>query len=255
MAYRITRLYVVLDDINDVIHFLVSIANEHVQRDLPEIRIPRNDSGVHIQLILRRIRELAQYPLMPAPEHNQLLCMLAWNADYWSFTLNASGESMDIAFYPMYSSNYRPPAVHDETSSESSADDEQPGPSHLVNNGEVRPGGSRTAPDQSSGRYDSLGSGCSSSASPGDTSSSNRSAGRQIETRRAVKRKRENSSSLESRERKRSRLDPQSDSMIDSLTDAFSRMYITTPPPAACEETPLEVSSEEEQPGPSHRAP
>ncbi len=67
---------------------------------------------------------------------------------------------------------------------------------------------------------DSLSLGCSSPASPGDTSRYYLSAGRQIETRRGVKRKRENSSGSESRERKRIKLDLCSDSdySVDSLS-------------------------------------
>ncbi len=99
---------------------------------------------------------------------------------------------------------------------------------------------------------DSLSSGFSSLALLGDTSSSDLSSGSQVEMRWGVKRRNEKSGRSESVKRKRRRLDLQSDSLIDSLTSAFSCLYISTPP-AACGETPMKVSSkDEEQPGLSH---
>ncbi len=105
--------------------------------------------------------------------------------------------------------------------------------------------GHRSASEYS---VDSLSSGFSSLALLGDTSSSDLSSVSQVERRRGVKRRNEKSVRSESVERKRRRLDLQSDSLIDSLTC----LYIITPP-AACGETPMKVSSrEEEQPGLSH---
>ncbi len=103
----------------------------------------------------------------------------------------------------------------------------------------------RSASDYS---VDSLSSGFSSLALLGDTSSSDLSSVSQVERRRGVKRRNEKSVRSESVERKRRRLDLQSDSLIDSLTC----LYIITPP-AACGEIPMKGSSrEEEQPGLSH---
>ncbi len=103
----------------------------------------------------------------------------------------------------------------------------------------------RSASDYS---VDSLSSGFSSLVLLGDTSSSDLSAVSQVERRRGVKRRNEKSVRSESVERKRRRLDLQSDSLIDSLTC----LYIITPP-ATCGETPMKGSSrDEEQPGLSH---
>ncbi len=105
--------------------------------------------------------------------------------------------------------------------------------------------GHRSASDYS---VDSLSSGFSSLVLLGDTSSSDLSSVSQVERRRGVKRRNEKSVRSESVERKRRRLDLQSDSLIDSLTC----LYIITPP-AACGESPMKGSSrEEEQPGLSH---
>ncbi|KAL0152225.1 hypothetical protein M9458_051948 [Cirrhinus mrigala] len=71
--------------------------------------------------------------------------MTDWFADYWSIRLDASGESIQVGFYPVFINT--PP----ETSvSESSTDDEEPGPSNLVNSSKARAGGSRISADQNS---------------------------------------------------------------------------------------------------------
>ncbi|KAK9962782.1 hypothetical protein ABG768_008134 [Culter alburnus] len=115
----------------------IAFLNEHVRRDLPEICAPYQYIAPHRGSLRETIERLAQYPLTPGPERNPLLSMLTWNADSWGVTLEASGDSTwCIAFYPVYNNV--------ETSmSESSSDDEQPGPSHQVNiRSEIRFGGS-----------------------------------------------------------------------------------------------------------------
>ncbi len=125
--------------------------------------------------------------------------MLAWNADYWSIAFYASGEALEITFYPVYINTHLRVSPAQMMNSLDlliwSATVRQSwriiyewvqhrwwtaGPSVLANNNEDRAGGSRTSADQSSGS--------------------------QVKTRQGVKRKREHGRS-ESRRRKKRRLD------------------------------------------------
>ncbi len=118
-----------------------TVIDGDIRRALPQIRIPRHftavNAGFFVDLLRRSLNQLAQYSLTHGPYHNPLLYMLAWNADYWSIAFYASGEALEIAFYPVY--------INTPSTSESSTDDEQPGPSHLVGNSEARAGGSSTS--------------------------------------------------------------------------------------------------------------
>ncbi|ROL40970.1 hypothetical protein DPX16_11420 [Anabarilius grahami] len=227
----------------------VTMTEDDVERTLPEIHIPRHliafNPGFYTDLVRRSLNELTRYSLTPGPGHNPLLSMLAWNADYWSITVNASGESMQIAFYPVYF--YGPSAERVETStSESSSDDEQPGPSHQVNNrSEIRTGGSsmnRSSTDDEQPGPSHQVNNRSEIRSGGSRTLANQSSVSQ-EMRQGVKRKRNNSGRSESREQERKKTDhhSDSDSSSDSLTSTFS-------PPSLGE-----TSRDDDQPGPSHR--
>ncbi|ROL40974.1 hypothetical protein DPX16_11424 [Anabarilius grahami] len=247
-----------LDDFNELVIFEmwpqyvinVTIIDENIQRTLPEIRIPRRFTvfhpGFYIDLVRRSLNELTRYSLTAGPGHNPLLSMLAWNADYWSITFNASGEFLEIAFYPVYF--YGPSAERVETStSESSLDDEQPGPSHQVNNrSEIRTGGSsmnRSSTDDEQPGPSHRVNNRSEIRSEASRTPADQSSGSQIEIREGVKRKRKTSGRSKSKERKKNRSDHHSDS--DSSSDSLSAVFF---PPSLGE-----TSRDDDQPGPSHR--
>lgn len=224
----------------------VTIIEENIQRTLPEIRIPRRftvfNPGFYVDLVRRSLSELTRYSLTPGPEHNPLLSMLAWDADYWSITFNASGELLEIAFYPVYF--YGPLEEHVETStSESGSDDEQPGPSHQVNNrSEIRAGGSsmnRSSSDDEQPGPSHRVNNRSEIRSEGSRTPADQSSGSQIEIRECVKRKRKTSGGSKRREQKNTRSNHHSDS--DSSSDSLGFPSLG------------ETSRDEAQPGPSHR--
>ncbi|XP_039506164.1 ABC transporter F family member 4-like [Pimephales promelas] len=253
--------HVIQDDGFDELPFLellpdyviqATIEDGDVRRTLPDIRIQLRLApirpSIYIRLVRMSINELAQNFLTAGPEHNPLLSMLAWNADHWSVTLHASGDSMDIAFYPVYINTQ--PAERVETSvSESSTDDEQPGPSQpddqINNSSEIRSGGSHM--DGSS--IDDEQPGPSRRANNSEIRSgasripSDQSSGSQVEMRQGVKRKRKTSGSSKSREQKRKRSDHHSDSDSSSFS-----LISGISSPALLGET----SRDDEQPGPSH---
>ncbi|KAK9953743.1 hypothetical protein ABG768_015870 [Culter alburnus] len=192
------------------------MTEDDVERTLPEIRIPSHliafNPGFYIGLVQISLNELTRYSLTPGPEHNPLLSMLAWNADYWSITFNASGESMQIAFYPVYFNGPSAERVGTSTS-ESSSDDEQPGPSHRVNNrSEFRSGGSSMSEsdDEQPGPSHRVNN-RSEIRSGGSKTLANQSSGSQ-EMRQGVTRKRKTSGRSENREQRRRRSDHLSDS-------------------------------------------
>ncbi|XP_039550140.1 another transcription unit protein-like [Pimephales promelas] len=234
-----------------VIH--AAIVDGNIQMDLPDIRIPLRltptRTSIDIGLVRRSLNVLGQYSLTPGPEYNPLLSMLAWNADHWSVTLHASGDSMEIAFYPVYINSQ--PAERVETpTSESSTDDEQPGPSQQINNsseigsGESHMDGSSTDDEQPGPSHQHNNR---EIRSGGCTTPSDQSSGSQVEMRQGVKRRRNTSGSSKSRERKRKRSDHHSDS--DSDSSSFS-LFSGISSPGSLGET----SRDDEQPGPSHRA-
>ncbi|XP_042606645.1 transcriptional regulator ATRX homolog [Cyprinus carpio] len=162
--------------------------------------------------------------------------MLAWNADYWSITFYASGEALEIAFYPMY--------INTPSMSESSTDDEQPGPSNLVSNSEGRAGGSSTS--ESSTDDEQPGPSALVNNSEGragrSRTSADQSSGGQLKTRQGFKSKREHGRS-ESRLRKKRRLDHNPNSLP---------MFIDNSPEARWETHMSGSSTDDEQPGPSN---
>jgi len=221
---------------------ILALIREDDGTTLPEIHIPllnRPMPRCYLGLVIRSVRELLQYSLTPGPEYNPLPSMLAWNADYWSVTFQASGDSLTAAFYPVYI-NPRPAERVETPRRESSTDDEQPGPSHQVNNrsGGSHMDGSRTDDEQpgpshqanNSSEMRSGGSHMDGSSTddeqPGPSRRANsseirsgasrtpsdQSPGSQNEMRLGAKRKRKTSGSSKSRERKRKRSDHHSDS-------------------------------------------
>ncbi|XP_048033223.1 protein starmaker-like [Megalobrama amblycephala] len=197
----------------------------------------------YIDLVRRSLSELTRYSLTPGPEHNPLLSMLAWNADYWSITFNASGEFLEIAFYPVYFNG--PSAERVETStSESSSDDEQPGPSHQVNNrSEIRTGGSSMNRSSTDDEQPGPSHRVNNRSEIGSKTPADQSSGSQTEITEGVKRKRKTSGRSKSREQKNNRSNHHSDS--DSSSDSLSAMF--SPPSLG------ETSRDDDQPGPSHR--
>jgi len=86
-------------------YLILALIREDDRRTLPEIHIPRLNPPMprfYLGLVIRSVRELLQYSLTPGPEYNPLLSMLAWNADHWSVTFHASGDSLTAAFYPVH---------------------------------------------------------------------------------------------------------------------------------------------------------
>ncbi|KAG1962096.1 hypothetical protein F2P79_005810 [Pimephales promelas] len=133
-------------------YLILALIRDDDRSTLPEIHIPPLNPPMprfYLGLVIRSVRELLQYSLTPGPEYNPLLSMLAWNADYWSVTFHASGDSLTAAFYPVYI-NPRPAERVETPMRESSTDDEQPGPSHQVNSssGGSHMDGSRTDDEQ-----------------------------------------------------------------------------------------------------------
>ncbi len=181
-----------------------TVIDGDIHRALPQIRIPHHftvvNAGFFVDLLRRSLNQLARYPLTPGPYHNPLLYMLAWNADYWSIAFYASGEALEITFYPVY--------INTPSTSESSTDDEQPGPSHLVSNSEARAGGSSTSESSTGDEQPgpSVLANNNEDRAGGSRTSADQSSGSQVKTRQGVKRKREHGRS-ESRRRKKRRLD------------------------------------------------
>ncbi len=217
-----------------------TVIDGDIRRALPQIRIPRHftavNAGFFVDLLRRSLNQLAQYSLTHGPYHNPLLYMLAWNADYWSIAFYASGEALEIAFYPVY--------INTPSTSESSTDDEQPGPSRLVGNSEARAGGSSTS--ESSKRDEQPGPSVlpnnNEDRAGGSRTSADQSSGSQVKTREGVKGKRAHGRS-ESRQRKKRRLDHNPNSLP---------MLMDNSPETRWETHMNRTSTDDEQPGPSN---
>lgn len=90
----------------------VELAGEHGQVTR-QIRFPRRfirdlngfSTDTYETWCRENLNQLSQYPLRPGAQHNPLVTMLAWNSDVWSFTLYASGDPLELAFYPLYTDN------------------------------------------------------------------------------------------------------------------------------------------------------
>ncbi|KAL0147125.1 hypothetical protein M9458_057649 [Cirrhinus mrigala] len=236
-----------LDNINQII--LMHMRPQHVinaviidggvRRTLPPIRIPRHftvvNPGLFVNFVRRALTNFSQHPL-GGPPNNPLLSRRILNADYWSVTLDSSGEGLAVGFFPVYINT--PPETSE---SESSTDDEQPGPSDLDSNSEARAGESSTSsssmddeqpgPSDLDSNSEARAGGSSTSSSsmddeqPGPSNlvnniseDSSGGSGSQVKKTQGVKRKREHGRS-ESRKSKRRQSDHNFSTMNRSSTD------------------------------------
>ncbi|KAI2649888.1 Glutamine-rich protein 2 [Labeo rohita] len=243
-----------LDDINEI--FLMNlrpqyvinatIINGNVRRTLPPIRIPRHFTAVNpdlfIGLVRRALTNVSQYPLV-GPPNNPLLSMLALRADYWSVTLDSSGDCSEVGFFPVF--------INTPSVSESSTDDEQPGPFDLDSNSEARAGESSTSSSSTGDTTNDTSSteepgpsnlvnSSSEDSSGGSRTSVDESSGSQVK-RQGVKRQREHCRS-ESQKLKRRRSDHNPD---------FYPMYVDNSPESRWGTHMNRSSTDDEEPGPS----
>ncbi|KAL0158599.1 hypothetical protein M9458_046675 [Cirrhinus mrigala] len=237
-----------LDNVNEILlmnlrpQYVInaSVIYGDVQRTLPPIRIPRRytavNPGFFISLVQRALTNVSRY-LLVGPPNNPLLSILALRADYWSVTLNSSGDCCEVGFFPVFINTPSETSV-----SESSTDDEQPGPSDLDSNSEASAGGSSTSSsstDDTSSTEEpgpsNLVNSSSEDSSAGSRTSVDESSGSQVKKRQGVKRQREHGRP-ESRKLKRRRSDHSPD---------FCPMYI--------DNSPESDDEDDEEPGPSNR--